>query len=269
MVKEKIIHLNGSRTMTTKFPIKIISMYWNNIAPEIRQKQQQVFDRMSYPISQMEKTGQQHGEFLDEQMKLAAPDDILVFVDIDCIPLNSNVINEAIQFAKDGGIWGCSQVSNHLSDPTHEFIAPLFHAIQKKTWLKIGSPSYQRNGDNDVGQRVTRHAEEHAIPLYFSKPEYSLIPKYRFNQNYPYGIGCFFQGGIFHLYESRRKEFRPLFTQVCDAVLDNHKIDYLDLTNQALDIEAKRRLMNKIKTPIRAINNFSRFIRKKIKQIFN
>lgn len=248
---------------------KIISMYWNNIAPEIRLKQKQVFDQMSYTIHQIEKTGQQHGEFLDEQLQAADADDILLFVDIDCIPLNPEIIREAIEFAKKGGIWGCSQVSNHLSDPTHEFIAPLFHAIQKKTWLKIGSPSYQRDGDNDVGQRITRHAQAYAIPMHFSKPEFSLIPKYRFKHGYPYGIGCFFQGGIFHLYESRRKEFRPLFTQVCDAILCQRAIDYLDLTNQALDIEAKRRWVTKLKKPIRFINNTSRLIRKKIKQLLH
>lgn len=247
--------------------VKIITMYWDNIAPEIREKQSEVFKRMSYPILQLERTGQQHGEFLDNQMHLASSEDILIFVDIDCIPLNQSIIKEAIEFAASGGIWGCAQVSNHLSDPNHIFIAPLFHAIQKNTWLKIGSPSYQRDDDNDVGQRVTRQAEVHHIPMHFSNPEFSLIPKYRFQNLYPYGIGCFFQGGIFHLYESRRKEFRPLFTQVCNAILNLQPVDYLGLTNQALEIEAKRRLKEKLKRPIRAVNNTSRLIRKKLKQL--
>ncbi len=247
--------------------VKIITMYWDNIALEIRKKQSEVFQLMSYPILQLERTGQQHGEFLDTQMNLASTDDVLIFVDIDCITLNQKVIEEAIEFAKSGGIWGCAQVSNHLSDPNHVFIAPLFHAIKKKTWLKIGSPSYQRDDDNDVGQRVTRQAEAHHIPMHFSNPEFSLIPKYRFQDLYPYGIGCFFNGGIFHLYESRRKEFRSLFTQVCDSILNGQPINYLDLTNQALEIEAKRRLKEKLKRPIRAVNNTSRLIRKKFKQL--
>lgn len=252
---------------TPSSSVKIIAMYWDNIAPEIREKQSEVFKRMSYPILQLERTGQQHGEFIDNQMNLASSEDILIFVDIDCVPLNQSIIKEAIEFAASGGIWGCAQVSNHLSDPNHIFIAPLFHAIQKNTWLKIGSPSYQRDDDNDVGQRVTRQAEAHHIPLHFSNPEFSLIPKYRFQNLYPYGIGCFFQGGIFHLYESRRKEFRPLFTQVCNSILNLQPVDYLGLTNQALEIETKRRLKEKLKRPIRSVNNTSRLIRKKLKQL--
>lgn len=241
--------------------IKLISMYYNNINIEILEKQAQVFQSLGFYISQIEKTGQQHGDFLDDQMKLADENDILIFVDIDCFPLNSKIVDVAVDFAKAGGIWGCSQVSNHLPDPIHQFAAPMFHAISKKTWVKLGEPSYTRDKFNDVAQRVTRVAEQQGVPIYLAQPEFCLLPKFKFADGYPYGVGTFYHGGIFHLFESRRKEFRKIFIQVANSVINKQMVDYLDLVNQAMSIEFKRRAAYLIKTPIRMLNKLSKKMR--------
>jgi hypothetical protein len=120
-------------------------MFYSNISPEILIWQSKVFQSLGLNVTQLEKNGQQHGEFIDEQMNLAHQNDVMFIVDIDCFPLNVEVVNHAVNFAKNGGLWGCGQVSNHLQDTSHKFAAPMFHAIAKKTWIDMGSPSYARD----------------------------------------------------------------------------------------------------------------------------
>lgn len=208
-------------------------MYWDNIPEELRVNQQKVFQALNIPLEQYERTGQRHGDFLDEQLVMANEEDILVFVDIDCIPLNNEVIEKAIQFAHEGGIWGCAQVSNHLPDPNHVFAAPMFHAIMKRTWTNIGSPTYLESAENDVAQGVTRAAISHDVPVFLALPEYCLIPCFRFAKGYPYGIGTFYQGGVFHLFESRKAKYIEFFIRVATTIIEHREIDYMDLTNLA------------------------------------
>lgn len=219
--------------------IKLISMYWKNVAPEIIELQLKVFKSLGLKLLQLERTGQNHGEFINEQLRSAEIDDILIFVDIDCVVMNADVVFTAAEFAKNGGIWGCSQVANHLEDNLHVYAGPMFHAISKKTWLKIGSPSYSGDKYNDVGQFITRKAQSNNINIYMAKPLYSLIPKWRHGSGYPFGIGTFYEYGIFHLFESRKNTYNKLFLLVGESIINKNRIDYLALTNIAKKIEMK------------------------------
>lgn len=219
--------------------IKLISMYWNNIDSKVVDTQRKVFKSLGLKLKQLDRTGQKHGEFLNEQLNSAKLNDTLIFVDIDCVVMNAEVVYKAAEFAKKGGIWGCSQVANHLDDKFHAYASPMFHAISKRTWLKIGSPSYLADKGNDVGQNVTRQAQLRNINIFLAKPLYSLIPKWRHGDDYPFGIGTFYEYGVFHLFESRKSHFNKLFQIVGESIINKDKIDYLSLTKTAKKIEMK------------------------------
>lgn len=244
---------------------KLISMYWKNVDPEIVEIQKKVFRFLGFKLQQIERTGQKHGEFLNEQLKSAGLNDVLIFVDIDCVVMNAEVVYKAADFAKKGGIWGCSQVANHLEDSLHAYAGPMFHAISKKTWLKMGSPSYSADKHNDIGQNITRQAQLKNINIYLARPLYSLIPKWSHGRDYFFGIGTFYEYGVFHLFESRKGVYNGLFMMVCDSIISRNNIDYLKLTNIARKIEMKVTAFdfckNILKLPFRAWKGFYRYIR--------
>jgi hypothetical protein len=252
--------------------IKLISMYWKNVDPEIVDIQLKVFKALGLKLEQFERTGQKHGSFLNESLRFAKLNDILVFVDIDCVVMNTDVVYKAVEFARKGGIWGCSQVANHTKDTLHAYAAPMFHAISKKTWLKIGSPSYASNKNNDVGQNVTRQAQKKNINIYLARPLYSLIPKWPHGRDYPYGIGTFYEHGVFHLFESRKGIYNMLFRLIGESIINKNEIDYLELTNIAKRIEIKATFIglckNILKFPFRLWKASYRHIKRKIFYIF-
>ncbi|CAM8388134.1 hypothetical protein MCEET85_00865 [Candidatus Methylopumilus planktonicus] len=240
-------------------------MYWNNVDLEIVVMQQKVFSFLGLKLQQLERTGQKHGEFLNEQLKTARLNDVLIFVDIDCVVMNAEVVYKAANFAKKGGIWGCSQVANHLEDSFHAYAGPMFHAISKKTWLKMGSPSYSADKYNDIGQNITRQAQLKNINIYLARPLYSLIPKWPHGKDYLFGIGTFYECGVFHLFESRKGVFNKLFKIVGDSIISRKDINYLELTNIARKIEMKVTAFNLckkiLKIPFRVWEAFYRYIR--------
>lgn len=223
----------------TRAPV-IVTMYWNNISRKMVVDQKMTFRKLGYDIIQFERTGQSHGAFLDEQLRIIAEDDVILSVDIDCIPLHREVIDKAVSFARDGGIWGCAQVSNHLPEPEHVFAAPCFHAISKRTWRSLDCPSFCPDELNDVAQLMTRIAQTRGVPLHIAKPEFCLLPIYRFGSEYPYGVGTFFAGGVFHLYQSRTGRYHGLFSEVADCVIAGRPLDYLALAQAARRIEYQR-----------------------------
>jgi len=248
--------------------VKIISMYWNNISSDLIKKQQEVFSSLGLRIYQFERTGERHGFFLDKQLEQASKSDVLVFVDIDCFPTNRKIFDQAINFAKLGGIFGCSQVASHLNNPYHKYVGPMFHAIKKDTWLKIGSPSYDSDANNDVGQNVTRQAQKYNIKMKLLKPIYSLLPRWRHGNDLPFGIGTFYKGGIFHLFATRKGSYNKIFMLVADMIIKSVDIDYLFLTNEAQKLENKlkrKTFFGLIKKPFRIWRDFFRSVRNSYK----
>ena len=82
-----------------------------------------------------------------------AEDDVALLVDIDCFPLNRDIVERAFAAAREGRIFGCAQSTNHI-DPDRLFVAPMFMAISRRTWDRLGRPSFRRDARNDVAQAL-------------------------------------------------------------------------------------------------------------------
>jgi len=89
--------------------------------------------------------------------------DVLMFLDVDCLPLNQDAIDCFIKEASEGKLVGNIQRSNHIQNNQHVFAAPNAIAIHKDVFEKIGRPSAIPTQRADVAEEYTYAAEQHGV----------------------------------------------------------------------------------------------------------
>jgi hypothetical protein len=212
---------------------RIVALYWDNIDPRLVAAQREVFAHFGYAVEQRERTGVNHGDFLDAFMAELGRDEIALLTDIDCFPLNREIVARAFARAREGAIFGCAQSTNHI-DPDRVYVAPMFMAISRRTWDALGRPSFRPDADNDVAQRLNDLARAEGVDIEMLTPFGAVVPKWRLADIGFYGIGTFYRGGVFHLFESRWTPFSFVLFDVAQAVLNDRAIDYGALMSKAL-----------------------------------
>lgn len=91
--------------------------------------------------------------------------DLVLFLDIDCVPVHEDAIDYYIESASKGNLVGNAQRSNHIDNGQHVFAAPSAFALSRETFVKIGSPSAMETQRSDVGEEYTWNAEKVGVPL--------------------------------------------------------------------------------------------------------
>jgi hypothetical protein len=239
----------------------IVSMYWDNIEPRVVTAQRLVFEHFGLSIEQHEKTGTSHGTFLDEFMAGLGAEDVALLMDIDCFPLNRAIVDEAFAAAREGRIFGCAQSSNDI-DPNRLYAGPMFMAISRYTWERIGRPSFCRDGQNDVAQRLNDIAIAAGVPVDIIYPCACIVPKWRLGDIALFGIGTFYRGGVFHLFQSRETPYSFILYEVADAVLNDREVDHLALVHKALPLYAIEKKLTRRRKRERKGNWFQRLFRR-------
>ena len=212
---------------------RIVSLYWDNIDPRVVATQRAVFSHLGLVIDQREHTRLDHGDFLDGYMAEIGEDDVALLVDIDCFPLNREIVERAFAAARAGRIFGCAQSTGHV-DPDRLFVAPMFMSISRDAWDRLGRPSFRPDSSHDVAQRLNEVAAAAGIEIDMLYPWGCIVPKWRLGDIALYGIGTFYRGGVFHLFESRKTPFSYVLFDVAEAVLNDRPIDYTGLMQKAL-----------------------------------
>ena len=158
--------------------------------------------------------------------------DMILMLDIDCIPLNTAAIEYMFTKANQGFIVGNIQRSNHIINDEHVFVAPSAFCISKETFKKLGNPSFDPTYRSDVGEEISFIAEEKNIPLEMFLPNhYEELPieknklPWNLKSSMPkYGIGTTFINAageemFYHLFQSRFCQFNYLFFNKCINIL--------------------------------------------------
>ena len=211
--------------------ISIHSMYWENANSDIVNSHKQVYEHFNIPVNYS--VGQyNHGEWMTHIMKTTTQD-VVVFCDIDCVPIERKILTEGIEYAISvDGFIGPAQASNHYSAPInkHIFASPAFFIITKSAYERMGSPSFASvEGRSDVGQEVSRIADHRDditykcwYPTKYNSAARTLNPKgYDNLGNYGrYGICTVYDNNkLLHLYESRFAANATLFKSICKDII--------------------------------------------------
>ena len=210
---------------------EIHTLFWKDSNPIFYEYHSKIMKKFNININYTNENVN-NGKWMNHVMNRAS-NDIIGFIDIDCVVTNKKIIYDCLNYVdKNKSIIGISQVSNHISPFTHIFVGPGFFFINKNTWLSIGKPSFGQlkhklknifKTKYDFAEGVCYAFEKKNIkyralyPLYFDQPH----PDYYIHNYGVYGIGTYYHGGIYHLYESRSNKNANIFKKKCELILND------------------------------------------------
>ena len=164
--------------------------------------------------------------------------DAIMFLDIDCLPLNQHALNYMFDKAHSGTLIGDAQRSNHIDNGQHVFAAPHNVTFTVEMYRKLGNPSFMPNYRGDVAEELTFKAREANIPIEIIMPLRYDAPPIRMawepKDSPPYwdladgmpkyGIGTTFgtEGNdmFWHMYQSFHPGQNERFTKKCEELLN-------------------------------------------------
>ena len=217
----------------------ISAVYFENIPPEIVAYQRRVVDRFNvsgHPFYQCRRLNAAVGhaagidQFFKRNRCLDFGYDVLLFLDIDCIPLCALAIDYYLERAAAGLLVGNIQRSNHIENGEHLFVAPSALAISVETYERLGQPSAEATKRGDVCEEFTFAAEEKGVGIEATLPSrYDTAPAeceyWPLKPGMPvYGCGSTFThpvlGDLFwHSFQIWRPEQQLNFERKCVKVL--------------------------------------------------
>ena len=181
--------------------IKVYTCYQYNISKKIINYQKMVFDNFNLPIEQ-EYTTLNHPEYLNS--KLTSVDfDIIIFFDIDCIPLKNNIYEYIVNMIYDNNsIIGVEQSANHI-DTNFIYAGPACFGITKEVYEKLGKPSFYDNKNFDCGGEITYIARNNGINVKLFNITSSLNKKWKCGNKF-FGNGTIYDDLLYHQFEVGR-----------------------------------------------------------------
>lgn len=213
--------------------VEIHTLAWPNTDPRIVSGHTDVTTSMdlnvAYTIHQAD-----HGLWMDAIMS-SSKADVVGFLDVDCIPTERRAVEKAVEWAAaNKSFVGIAQVSNHIPPASHIYAAPAFFFIWRETWERLGNPTFAATPHGDVAENVSYAAELARIPYKTLFPvAYTNPPDegaWRLHTYGHYGIGTYFESGVYHLYQSRMQKNINLFCHACVTVMDQkHGVTTADL----------------------------------------
>jgi len=195
----------------------IITAYNEVIPNVVVEGQRKVFEKFGEKIIQIKpKVWGGHAHTIDEYLRNNDWDHVIV-LDIDCIPLEKNVIKDAREWALNNiGLYSVAQNPNHIKDAP-DYASPAFIAFSKKTYEKLGSPSFQGSSQWDVGGEFSYRASEKNLPIKLMYPSHVEKPKWKFADGSMFGIGTTYENKVYHHFEGRR--VTKSFEDKCNQIL--------------------------------------------------
>lgn len=183
----------------------IVSFYTDNVSQEIVDAQKKVFDHFKIPLVQVKpEVWHGHGGTIDRFISDMKEWDHLVIFDIDCIPLDADIVNETIAAVDNHiGIVGIAQKASHIPNSII-YAGPAFIAFSRKTYELLGKPTFGCTDRSDCAAELTYIAREKGIEVMLLYPTSVEQKKWPLDGPVMFGPGTTFQNRIYHGFYSRR-----------------------------------------------------------------
>lgn len=194
------------------------SFYCDNIDPRIVKLHQEACKLVglnihyhTVPLSKLQERGisphQAHGLWM-EQLFESQIEDLIGFIDIDCIALCPSIIDAVEKEVKNNGaVVGVAQCANHLPSRDVPYAAPAFMVAKRSLWEQIEKPSLVANGTMDTAQSITMACLSRGLEVGLLLPEghFKEAPAWPLADLGFFGIGTVYGGGrLFHLFQSSK-----------------------------------------------------------------
>lgn len=173
------------------------------------------------------------GQSINKQLDF----DVILFLDIDCIPVHEEAIDLYLTKALEGSLVGNAQRSGHIENDNHLFVAPSALAISKNNFNLIGKPSALETKRGDVAEEYTYAAEANNVKVDLLLPtkydrnvyrydwEKDKRPYWTLENNLPnYGLGTTYGvDGVdlfWHNFQIRVEGQQEQFWKKCEELLN-------------------------------------------------
>jgi len=162
----------------------------------------------------------------------SCPTDVIVLLDIDCVPLKESALPFLYDHAKVGTLIGAAQRANHIPNGAHIYAGPFCMAFSRQMYTALGSPVLREamlegpyrptpGQRGDVCEELTyvweqyKHKVTLLRPTAVEKPLWNLEPgRERFGHGTTYG------DLFYHAFEARiSKDRQSRFIEKCKQVL--------------------------------------------------
>lgn len=194
--------------------IKSFSCYMKNIPEKVIFYQKKVFDLFDMELNQELTNLPYHDYWLDYKIK-NTDFDILIFFDIDCIPLKYGLYEYIVdQISDNNSIIGVEQV-NQTRSPNWIYAAPACFGVTKIVYDKMNKPSFRLNPYYDCGGEFSWVAPKYGIDVKLFEITSSLNKKWNLADKKRYGNGTIYDDWLYHQFEVRyydNKSYEQIYT---------------------------------------------------------
>ncbi|MFN4243197.1 MAG: hypothetical protein ACK4PI_08165 [Tepidisphaerales bacterium] len=213
----------------------------SNARSDVLEAQREVFKKFEVPLEQVCST-LSHGAFLTETLRTSVDTEVIVFFDIDAVPLRPDVVDRAVKVAcAREAIVGAAQEANHLealkywawhgrqpwlrrlAEKPHRwirsvrglpnppyvqplrYVGPCFMVVPLDVYRRAGSPSLEADDSSylDVGAKLTVAVRSQGMKAITIHPTHSEVPKYRLGDRLGFGLGVTYgRQLVYHAFES-------------------------------------------------------------------
>jgi len=205
--------------------IRVTSFYMHNINPDVVKWQRAVMNRY-YPELDFDQilTDKPHGRSMDDYLA-NRQEQLIVFLDIDAIPLNGAAIWRLLDMTNNGQtIAGAPQRANHIKNGAHIYVAPSIMAISPELYRQIGSPSASETYRGDVAEEWTYALEDVRIkPCYLDVLSHDPSTHWQLDEETTFGLNTYYglrgEPLFFHSFQGRSTAQQNTFIKTCQGVL--------------------------------------------------
>lgn len=185
--------------------VQAFSCYMNNVPKKFVDSQKAVFDRFGMELNQELTYLPYHHQWLDNKIK-TLDFDIIIFFDIDCIPLKPGLYEYIVdQISDNNSFIGAEQV-NQTRSPDFVYAAPSCFGITKEVYEKMNRPSFELSDDYDCGAEFSLVAPKYGTDIKMFKITSSINKKWLCLDK-RYGNGTIYDGWLYHQFEIRHCDF--------------------------------------------------------------
>jgi hypothetical protein len=205
--------------------VTVLSVYMRNISNDVVDHQYRCVSKFlsrGQDFIQIQ-TDSSHPEALDELLK-AIKSDIVIILDVDCIPVSERALPYLEKNASLGFLTGAIQRANHLSNGAHLYVGPFCMAFDVRKYRDLGSPSFIETYRGDVGEELTYRWQQRSEPLCFLYPSNVYSPQWDIDKKIKFGYGTTYQGMFYHQFCARDPEQQKLFIRKCSSILEEEKV---------------------------------------------
>jgi hypothetical protein len=140
---------------------------------------------------------------------------VVVFLDIDCVPVRAGAVERLVAHAEAGRLAGAAQRASHIANGDHLYAGPFCVALSRDTYERLGRRPFTRTPRADVGEELTYVAEEHGVPVHFLWPTASDDHIWTLTPGRTFGHGTTYDGDFWHAFEVRLPSHHDKFVARC------------------------------------------------------